>query len=421
MRVLIISNIYPPGFIGGYELGALDVTRGLQSAGHEVCVLTSDFLLDDERALLDLPIARVLDCVDLTRIMVKPLEQVRRGCFVNPRNIRRVGSEIIAFRPDTVLSFNTAGLGTLGLAQFLAGLDMSPVFFLMDDIFRGLHHMPQLRDLARRLFGGMHFIDAAEFIVMSDNLRAQVEESLCHRLRNVTTIPGWPGPLADHDSLRTPVAAPDGLVRFVFTSRIAAHKGIDIALDAACRIVATGRTDFILDVFGAGDTPQLLQRIAALGLAERVHYRGVLSKGEMTRRLAEYDALLFPTWEREAFGFVVPEAASAGCIPVMTGGIGAAEWFFDGIDSLKIQRDAVHLAGAMLQVLLMPKANRLAMRRRCQETGRRFFRFSDALDRIGTVLQRSAANSRLSERTRVRGAEAAMTVLDDMWEASENV
>lgn len=419
MRVLIVSNIFPPGFIGGYELGALDVARGLDAAGHVVRVLTSDYMLDDERALADLSVARTLECVDITRALVQPLEQARRGSFVNPRNLRRLGSELIGFRPDAVLSFNISGLGALGLAQFLAGLNISPVFYLMDDVFQGLARMPQERRRALRIFGGMQFLDAAEFILMSDNLRRQVEASLGHRLRHVTVVPGWSDPHADYDGLTPPDVPEDRPVRFVFTSRVAGHKGIDIIVDAVCRLVAIGRSDFVVDVFGAGDTPQLLQRIAANGLAERINYRGLLPKAEMTRRLAEYDSLLFPTWEREPFGFVVPEAAAAGCIPIITGGIGAAEWFFDGIDCLKVHRDAPALAEAMLGLLLMPLADRQAMRRRCAETGRRFFRFPDALRRIEAVLRRSAAASRLPNRAGVRGAEAAMTLLDDMWQPAE--
>lgn len=421
MRVLIISNIFPPGFIGGYELGALDVARGLQSAGHEVRVLTSDYMLDDGRVLADLSVARILECVDISRFAIQPLEQARRGSFVNPRNLRRLGSELIGFEPACVMCFNTSGLGTLGLAQFLVGLGISPLFYLMDDVFEGINRIPKERERARCIFGGMQFLDAVEFILMSNNLRSQVETSLGHTLRNVTIVPGWSDPDADYDSLPPPNTTAGDCTRFVFTSRVAGHKGIDIVVDAVCCLVADGRCDFVVDVFGAGDTPQLLQRIAANGLTEQIRYRGLLPKSEMTRRLAEYDALLFPTWEREPFGFVVPEAASAGCIPVVTSGIGAAEWLFDGTECLKIRRDASGLAEAMLGLLLMPPADKFAMRLRCRQAGRRLFRFSDALQRINGVLHRSAADSHLPSSAGVRGVEAAMTLLDDMWRPSEIV
>lgn len=419
MRVLLISNLFPPGFLGGYELGALEIARGLHEDGHDVRVLTSDYFLDDAGELADLTVSRTLTCVEPTLVTEPPLEQCRRAWFVNPRNIRRVGSELVAFRPEAVMSFNTVGLGSLGLAQFLVGIGMVPVIYLMDDVFRGIGQMPKEAARARRIFADAAFADAAEFIVMSDTLRAEVERSLQRRLRNVTTVPGWadtPMAGAERDLI---AASTGGRVRFVYSSRVAPHKGIDLVLAAVRRLVDAGQTDFLLDVFGTGEVAWLLQQMAAQGLDGQVRYCGLLAKAEMTRRFAEYDALLFATWEREPFGFAVSEAAAAGCIPVMTAGIGAAEWFFDGIDCLKIRRNAADLAAAMLRVLLMLPAERLAMRQRCRRTAARFLGFADVLRRVEEVLRRSAALSQPVSPERVRGAEAAMTLLDDMWRPSE--
>src|SRR5512143_519638 len=41
MRILVISNFYPPHVIGGYEIGCRDIVEGLKSRGHAVSVLTS--------------------------------------------------------------------------------------------------------------------------------------------------------------------------------------------------------------------------------------------------------------------------------------------------------------------------------------------------------------------------------------------
>ena len=41
MRVLVLSNLYPPDFFGGYELGCRQAAGALADAGHDVLVLTS--------------------------------------------------------------------------------------------------------------------------------------------------------------------------------------------------------------------------------------------------------------------------------------------------------------------------------------------------------------------------------------------
>ena len=43
MKILIITNLYPPYTIGGYELACYDVAEGLRQKGHEVFILTSDY------------------------------------------------------------------------------------------------------------------------------------------------------------------------------------------------------------------------------------------------------------------------------------------------------------------------------------------------------------------------------------------
>ena len=41
MKILIISNLYPPHYVGGYELRCAQVADYLRAAGHQVRVVTS--------------------------------------------------------------------------------------------------------------------------------------------------------------------------------------------------------------------------------------------------------------------------------------------------------------------------------------------------------------------------------------------
>ena len=43
MKILVASNLYPPMYIGGYELRIRDIVEGLTERGHEVYVLTSNY------------------------------------------------------------------------------------------------------------------------------------------------------------------------------------------------------------------------------------------------------------------------------------------------------------------------------------------------------------------------------------------
>lgn len=42
MRILVLSDLYPPVSLGGYEVAAREVSDALAARGHEVWVLTRD-------------------------------------------------------------------------------------------------------------------------------------------------------------------------------------------------------------------------------------------------------------------------------------------------------------------------------------------------------------------------------------------
>lgn len=48
MKILFLSNLYPPHHIGGYGMLCLEVVEGLAKRGHDVTVLTSNHGVDEE-------------------------------------------------------------------------------------------------------------------------------------------------------------------------------------------------------------------------------------------------------------------------------------------------------------------------------------------------------------------------------------
>ena len=78
-----------------------------------------------------------------------------------------------------------------------------------------------------------------------------------------------------------------------------------------------------------------------------VQFRGGREQRELLQLYGHYDVLLFPTMEREPFGFVPIEAAAAGCVPVITRNCGAAERLVDNVHCIKIERRTEDLARVM--------------------------------------------------------------------------
>jgi glycogen(starch) synthase len=60
MKILAITNLYPPHEIGGYELRCRDVCDRLKSLGHDIHILTSDHHINDRPEIIQPQVTRKL-------------------------------------------------------------------------------------------------------------------------------------------------------------------------------------------------------------------------------------------------------------------------------------------------------------------------------------------------------------------------
>lgn len=411
MNILIISNVFPPGFIGGYELGASEIASALAALGHEVKVLSTDYFTDDHATIHELSIERTLESMMLSHDWPDQVDRQRKSVYINYSNIRRVGSVIRRFRPEVCLVFNAQGLGVLGLIHFLADCGIPSILYLMDNIFSGLQTESADFHVFRLLMGQLDW-SKVRIIAMSQKVMDEVTRTIPAIPQNVTIVPGW---IHSHhiDFITSPIDA-EGPVRFVFSSRVAPHKGTEMIVSAA-ESLAARRVPFVIDVFGLGWVAQFVQQVKSKNLDTHIHYRGGLGKSEMVRTFSEYHALLFPTWEREPFGFVVSEAAAMGCVPIMTSSIGASEWFIDGIDCMKIARHADALADAMYRLVMMAPSERLGMRVAAMDAARRYLRFDRWLPQIEEVCVEAAATYQPRTFDQITQVMTAYLCLGQLW------
>ncbi|MBZ0268348.1 glycosyltransferase family 4 protein [bacterium] len=416
MRILLVNNLFPPGFIGGYELGALEIARHLRRRGHEIRVLTSSHFRDDAGSFTEFPVIRKLQCVTLQRDELPEGAANDLGPFLHGGNLRILHATLREWEPDVVMLFNLEGLGALGIAALAAGDGGTPILYLMDNVFRGLRENRHRWTRYVRTCGQPDFLAGTIPVAMSLNLASEIGETLGVPLPDPVIVPGWHGPVRD----RTEVfEAPrtDGRCRFVFASQLADHKGVPILLEAAALAIERGAEPFLVDLYGPGDVDRVTARANSMGLDDVVRYRGVLDKEDLCRRFADYEALLLPTWEREPFGFVVPEAAANGCFPIITAQIGAADWFLDDVDCFKVRRDPLSFAGAILAFLALSRTDRAMHRTRAKRTAMTHLGFDRWRGAIDVVVSDAATRGRPWTAARADGAYAAMLFLEEMWRA----
>lgn len=163
----------------------------------------------------------------------------------------------------------------------------------------------------------------------------------------------------------TAPAPAEGSRKVIFVGRLVRQKRLDRWLEAAAAIAA-GDPLATFEIAGEGELrPALEAQARALGLAERVRFRGNLAYADLPAFYASAGAFLL-TSAYEGFGRVVVEAMHFG-VPVVATRITGVEDIVESGRSgfLHPPGDTAGLAGSVLKLLAEPD-----LRRRVGEAGR---------------------------------------------------
>src|SRR5687768_4307316 len=121
MRILVITNLFPPVVIGGYELGCAQQVAVLRARGHDVDVLTSEWRRDEAPSQPGvhrlLPFSRE--------------RQSRRDRVVNEFRAQHAARRVVrAVRPDVTYVFNPRWISRSAL---FAAQAHGPVSYFVSD------------------------------------------------------------------------------------------------------------------------------------------------------------------------------------------------------------------------------------------------------------------------------------------------
>jgi glycogen(starch) synthase len=365
-RILVLTNLYPPHHLGGYELSCRDVVERLRARGHAVTVLTTTVRLPgvpdppEERAT---GVRRDLRFYwEDHRLLSPPLP---RRLTIERANLRALDEAVAAARPEVVSAWNMGAM-SLGLLARVVERDIPLVLSVCDEwpvygprldawtrLFAG---RPRLARALRRLTGvptePPDLGSRAVWLFVSDTIRRRVEERSRWRPAMASVV--YSGiDLVDFPPLPRPDADRPWSWRLMHVGRIDERKGIHVAIDALARLP----TEATLRILGRGDAAylrRLREQASALGLDGRVTFE-VVERSALAARYRSADAVVFPTLWEEPFGLVPAEAMACGTPVVATGTGGSKEFLIDGVNCLLVPPgDPAALADALLRLASDP-------------------------------------------------------------------
>lgn len=377
MRILVISNLYPPNTFGGYEIRCSQVCKGLAQRGHFVRILTSKPYMPVEE--LEPDIIRVERSLLLINdFTLPPLISRQRLYEVRRANYNQTMSAIRRHSPDVVFLWSQR---RLTVASFRAVHDSGvPFCYSMgDDHF--VHFLPQrfqfqprafyryLRDTLFRRDLHVGGIVLPDVHFLSDMLRREVIAKGVAIQRAKVIYRGIP--LAEF-----PMKAQPGVIqkppRLLYAGLLLPAKGVHTLLEAVERMEDMGHRAVVTIVGeGEGDRSYCAAlRKRAESLDSSVSFLGRLQHSALSAIYRANDILVFPSIWNEPFGAVHMEAMASGTPVVSSIGGGQDEFLVHEENALTFAKeDARGLAEQILRLVRHPTlAQDLASRaRKCIE------------------------------------------------------
>jgi glycogen(starch) synthase len=368
-RLLVLTSMYPPQHLGGYELQCHDAVRASEAAGHEVHVLCSDVRhpgRPEPRPADEPRVRRSLRMYWRDHELLEPPWRDRLAIeHTDNEELRRAIAEL---HPD-VVSVWQLGAMPLSLVATLVEAGVPAVFVVCDDWLlygprvdpwtAGWHRVPRpLRERAARVLGTPtspgDIGGAGRFVFCSETTRRRAEEHGAWAFPDAHVV-HLGVDTHDFPILGSADERP-WTWRLLAPGRIDERKGLADAIGA----LALLPDEATLDIVGWGDAHHLaeLRSLAVtLGVHDRVRFDAV-ERADLRERYLAASCTLFPVVWDEPFGIVPLEAMASGSPVVATGRGGSGEFLRHDGNSLLFPAGDRHALAAAVRLLARDPALR---------------------------------------------------------------
>jgi glycogen(starch) synthase len=427
VRILIVSNLYPPHYKGGYEVRCAQAAAALRRAGHDVRVVTSRFGLPAAGRRGRLAPPDVIDGV--------PVHRWLGDYAFGPRSTRRPWtlhrglSELAdtrafldllgAFQPRVVNWWSMYGLAKI-LLPIPASRGIPDVHWIeqgwMLDQYgpsgeRAAAFWSGFWEAAWAPRGSRRFLRAVgsrwerrlaglgiptrdfpnrprHVCFVSEYLRRFHQEA-GFAFPSSEVIPGGV-PTEAFYRPASPETRPGDPLRILYAGQLSEDRGLHTLVEAAGRLEPALRSHVTLTI--AGEGPESFESrvrgmIQAFGLGDRVRFLGKVPHGRMASVYSSHDVLVFPSTRPEGCPLTIVEALLAGCAVLTTGSGGAMEIATAAGLPVFPGGDAAAL-GRLLTELLRDRDRIAALAGRGQAAVLQEFAFERMMARLGATLDR---------------------------------
>lgn len=379
MRILFLSNLFPPESHGGYEQWCRETAEGLRARGHEVTVLTTHS--SRRYDALDEPgwIRRRLHMEMEFGTRVHSLNFFTRRQVDEQENLECLRQTFAEAQPEAIMIWGMWNLHR-SLAATAEALLPDGVVYYLGDYWPTLPSQHQfywdapaqnwmswlpktlLKPVARKVLENeapvrLEFARAlfpSQFLLEEYRRRGvpfrqgEVIAGAVDTERFFNPQPGGSSRLGPAEPLK-----------LLYAGRISPEKGVETAIEAIEILVRRGEMGGMrLTIAGSGErayVARLQERVEKQGLGKFIAFLPPVSPGVMPELYRLFDVYLFTSTWQEPFGRVLVEALASGMVVIGTATGGAGEILKDGENALVFPPgDARTLAAQILHLQSNP-------------------------------------------------------------------
>lgn len=328
MKIVLITNLYPPEIIGGAERHVQSDAQELSRKGHSITIITTSStanhsINESTKDGIDIYKFRPFNMYAPYEHQDEPIWKKPIQHFVdlwNPHSYRKVNKILSKLSPDIIHIHNYGGLS--GSIFSSAGTIPAPVIHTLHD-YGSLHVRPSLfqngsitepgplmkpyQRFNNRLIEKNvdQILAPSQFIIDKHHEYGMLENVSCERLQ-----------LGINTSRSLEKQSSGDNLRLLFVGQLTVNKGVDVLLDAIAQITSKHIECHIL---GKGPEKEALVQQASSD--DRVTIHGFVSEEELERQYALADYTIVPSRWYDNSPMVIYESFARGT-PVIGANIG---------------------------------------------------------------------------------------------------
>tara|TARA_R110000787_G_scaffold137458_14_gene250587 strand:- start:21150 stop:22292 length:1143 start_codon:yes stop_codon:yes gene_type:complete len=355
MRILIITNLYPPQELGGYGRYIAGYGEDLARRGYDLRILAGDMLALQKAPDRNPALHRDLRLYgNWTDGGISLLPEGRERDDIVAANVAATRHALADFQPDVVL---------FGNPDFISWRCIDAVIAAGVPVLHHIGNNDPGFDPADTPAGPLYQPAVPSAFLREKFLAAG------YPFAGASVI--WPGADVAAFDAGPPQPRPPGPLRLVYASLMLPYKGPQVLMGALAVLKAT---NVAIDCVFAGDStdPGFVAGMNAFvtkqGLGGRIRFVGYLEPDRLRDLYHERDVLVFPSIFDEPWGISQAEAMAAGLCVVSSDVGGIPEVIENGVTGFTFPReDAMSLSRLLTSLSRDPeRLNRVASAGRVQ-------------------------------------------------------